>query len=194
MQIKFGDQRIAARYWTKVKINETTQCWEFQGETPWGYGRVYVRGRKGQTSAHRYWYECLVGPIRHGLVIDHRCRVRSCVNPAHLEAVTPSENSRRSPLVMKMIEEGAERSRSKTHCPKGHPYEGKNLKKSNASDGPRRTCRECATKACRTYYANNAERMRARGREYHAANRDARRAQMRAAYHKRKKAKPPASE
>jgi hypothetical protein len=45
--------------------------------------------------AHRFAYELLVGPIPEGLVIDHLCRNRRCVNPAHLEPVTAEENWRR---------------------------------------------------------------------------------------------------
>jgi hypothetical protein len=41
-------------------------------------------------------YELTYGPIPEGLVIDHLCRVRSCCNPEHLEAVTPEENNRRT--------------------------------------------------------------------------------------------------
>ena len=58
-----------------------------------GYGRFYLDGRG--LLAHRWSYERHVGPIPHGLQIDHLCRNRGCVNPEHLEPVTPSENVRR---------------------------------------------------------------------------------------------------
>lgn len=71
-----------------------TGCIEFSGpRTPDGYGKIRVRYR--HTSAHRAAYELFVGPIPEGLHIDHLCRNTSCVNPAHLEPVTPSENNRR---------------------------------------------------------------------------------------------------
>lgn len=82
--------RMAA-FWKRVRKR---RCWKWTGAiTETGYGVLQVNGRK--TYAHRFVYERLIGRIPVGLVIDHLCRVRSCVNPAHMEPVTNEENLRR---------------------------------------------------------------------------------------------------
>lgn len=77
-----------------------TGCWRWLGHClSSGYGRVGARG----ILAHRLAYEELVGPIPDGLEIDHLCRNRGCVNPAHLEPVTHVENLRRAHLARKAV-------------------------------------------------------------------------------------------
>ena len=75
---------------------ELDGCWIFTGAAgSRGYGSV-AGGRKGLSElAHRVAYRFAYGAIPDGMTIDHLCRVKRCVNPAHLEAVTRSENSRR---------------------------------------------------------------------------------------------------
>lgn len=75
-----------------------------------GYGQVGRGGRgSGMELAHRAAYNLYVGPIPDGLVLDHLCRVRACVNPAHLEPVTNTENLRRGdhPNMVKARQRGA---------------------------------------------------------------------------------------
>jgi len=79
------------RFWTHVEKTET--CWLWTGAVQnSGYAMVRVPGRKMRV-AHRIAYQMCVGPIPDGSVIDHKCRVRHCVNPDHLQAVSPRENA-----------------------------------------------------------------------------------------------------
>lgn len=76
-------------------------CWEWTGaiQPGTGYSALNVGtvdGKKIITSGHRVLYELFNGPIPEGTEIDHLCRNRTCVRPAHLEAVTRSENNRRA--------------------------------------------------------------------------------------------------
>ena len=76
--------------WTKFVVDPETQCWQWTGCVgSLGYGSYNTK------LAHRLMYEDVVGPIPEALVLDHLCRNRSCVNPAHLEPVTLSENVKR---------------------------------------------------------------------------------------------------
>jgi hypothetical protein len=69
-------------------------CWLFMGAISRnGYGLTWHRGHG--TTTHRFVYAHLRGPIKAGLVVDHLCRVRNCINPDHLEPVTSAENVRR---------------------------------------------------------------------------------------------------
>ena len=83
------------RFWSKVDRNGRGGCWLWTASlNRYGYPNFgAVNGRP--MAGHRYAYERLVGPIPAGLQLDHLCRVRRCVNPAHLEPVTPKENTRR---------------------------------------------------------------------------------------------------
>jgi hypothetical protein len=97
----FGDHE--ARLWSQVNKDapvpdyrpDLGPCWVWTGPLDSrGYGNMNIKGRG--PIAHRHAYEFAVGPIPEGLEIDHLCRVRACVNPAHLEPVTSAENMRRA--------------------------------------------------------------------------------------------------
>lgn len=83
----------------QVDTTDPDKCWVWQGRVGLaGYGYVTTSefGDKRPRIAHRVSYRLFVGPIPEGLVLDHLCRVRRCINPAHLEPVTTAENNRRS--------------------------------------------------------------------------------------------------
>lgn len=83
------------RFISKVSIDAESTCWLWIGATDRdGYGKLGFGGKSFQ--AHRWGYQSLVEPIRDGLVLDHLCRVRNCVNPDHLEPVTARINALRS--------------------------------------------------------------------------------------------------
>ena len=84
----------AITLWIEEDRGHTTPCWVWQRtKTSAGYANPVINGKV--TYGHRYFYELVKGPIPEGLVIDHLCRMPSCVNPDHLEAVTNAENVRR---------------------------------------------------------------------------------------------------
>lgn len=112
-------------------------CWYWTGHLGAnGYGHLAVGHR--MLLAHRYAYEHLVGPIPDGLTIDHLCRVRQCVNPEHLEAVTIQVN----------IERAGKSARAS--CANGHPFDDANTYV--WTDGARR-CRECVRLSTARYRA-----------------------------------------
>lgn len=98
---------FAERFWAKVDTRGDDECWPWLGRvTRTGYGSALSEernertGRRKGTTAHRVAYQLAIGPIPDGMEIDHvaarGCTRRDCCNPAHLEAVTPTENKRRS--------------------------------------------------------------------------------------------------
>ncbi len=112
-------------------------CWLWFGSTGHnGYGRLWENTENRLRAAHRISYEFFIGPVPDGLVLDHLCRVRCCVNPAHLEPVTNEENIRRGQAGSNMS--------GKTHCRQGHPYDHLNTRFKRRPNGDRfRVCRIC---------------------------------------------------
>src|SRR4029450_9036329 len=78
-----------AKFWAHVITDQPSGCWLWSGARCWGYGYFHAESRRPWVRAHRWTYERWIGPIPAGTELDHVCRTRAWVNPAHLEAVTP---------------------------------------------------------------------------------------------------------
>ncbi len=134
-------QRAALeRALAKVEKQENG-CWLYAGSLDKdGYGLMGVTG-SGTQRVHRLAYAVLTGPIPDGMEIDHLCRVRNCMNPAHLEAVTRQVNSLRS-------ESFAAINARKTHCIHGHEFTPENTYYRTPTH---RQCRQCGREAALRY-------------------------------------------
>jgi hypothetical protein len=115
-------------------------CTVWLGATSNGYGITSIDG--ANRLAHRVSYELAKGPIPAGLEIDHKCKVRCCINPDHLEPVTGWENNRRSgsPSAKNLV---------KTHCDHGHEFSTENTRLYQG----KRLCRACDREKVRRYRA-----------------------------------------
>lgn len=139
-----------ARFWSQV--DKTANCWLWTG-TVSGAGYGYF----SQKRVHRMAWEMLRGPIPDGLVIDHICRVRLCLNPDHLRVITQIENCLAgvSPMAI---------NARATHCVNGHEFTEENTKRSVEKGRERRACRECHRQRNREYEKRRGPRDR-RGRK-----------------------------
>lgn len=108
---------LSEKHFDNLMFEPNTGCWMWVGLTAHEYGSMYHEGRTQR--AHRVFYTAYKGPIPDGLVIDHLCRNKCCVNPEHLEAVTQKENVRRGKRVA-LLEE-------RKFCLKGHALVGDNV-------------------------------------------------------------------
>jgi hypothetical protein len=108
---------------------------------PEGYGEV--RRRRHRELAHRMIYRESFGAIPAGYVVHHRCGVRACVNPEHLELLSPGDHSRLHDALTPVNA----RRRAATHCKYGHEFTEENTHRESG----RRVCRSCSARRQREY-------------------------------------------
>lgn len=125
------------------KVDEATGCWIWQGQiNRTGYGTVRFNNKT--TTAHRAYYDYYVQPVPAELQVDHLCKVRACINPAHMEIVTPIENNLRSdnPISQVMLT---------NICKRGHVLTSDNVYR----QGRGRACIECRKVRAADYLAES---------------------------------------
>lgn len=143
--MEFGDTRLLARYWNKVRPAKPEECWEWIGaRTSAGYGQLRVGGKALLT--HR-----MAAEVEHGAGGDlhclHSCDNPPCVNPRHLRWGTHKENM--EDAVKRGRREYPEKGRG-THCPQNHAFTPENTY--NTKSGYR-ACRECHRRQWREWNA-----------------------------------------
>ena len=126
-------EQTRLRFFSFVKTGlSTDECFEWTGAKDWdGYGIFQVNGASKR--AHRMALDFNDVAIA-GKIVDHKCRVRNCVNPKHLRVVTPRENSIENSESFPAI------NSRKTHCKNGHPFSENNLRMDSKG---KRVCVSC---------------------------------------------------
>ncbi len=148
-----NESLLPERIRSKFVPEPNTGCWLWTAGSQFGYGRIWQNDTKRMALAHRVAYEILVGPVPDGLQLDHLCRQRCCVNPAHLEPVTGTENQRRMPREIRKRPRPACR---KAFCKHGHAMTPDNIFIYEWGNATMRACCACRVARQKKYDAIKA--------------------------------------
>lgn len=130
------------KFLSRIKIDKETECWEWKSSLmSTGYGSFSINDKN--YLAHRMSYSLFHGEIEKGLVIDHICRNRSCVNPMHLRQVTMRTNALENSLSISST------NHKKNVCKNGHSLSDENL--CNYPSDKHRRCRVCVNNRSKIY-------------------------------------------
>lgn len=148
-------RQALAEFFSRVRVSQThflknDPCWDWTGAPEvGGYAQFSVRQRKYK--GHRVSFTWFRGEIPEGLVLDHLCRNRLCVNPAHLEIVTIGVNVLRGETIPVQLA-------ARSTCGNGHEFTPENTSMKLDKSGKRyRTCKECHRARGRKYWTGNLD-------------------------------------
>lgn len=130
---------LEQRFWAKV--NKTKTCWLWTATKCSGYGNIWVNGKN--VPAHRVSLFLLNIDIPKGMVVDHICRIRACVNPDHLRIVDMKTNALENSVSPVAI------NNKRITCKNGHLFD-----RINKCNGRLyRSCRACHNAASQKHKA-----------------------------------------
>ena len=140
------------RFWSHV--NKTDECWMWTADKSKRYGRLLVNGKR--VAAHVFSWTLHRGSAS-SMCVLHKCDVPKCVRPDHLFLGTQADN------VADMIAKGRAWSVNKTHCIRGHPLSGDNLRRTKGGNSyhSQRVCRTCERAYQREWQQQKRNRLKA---------------------------------
>ncbi len=164
------------RFYSKIKFSGETQCWLWKGtKFSSGYGAFKIKGKTWR--AHKFSYILFNGKIPEKLILHHKCKNKLCMNPKHMELVTPKKHTRVS----------TDHNYNKIHCIRGHLLSGHNLYIQPSSG--KRQCRICQHNQQKKFLQKNPHKYSEYANRWRSKNRKKWNEYMKNYYQKRKLSK-----
>jgi hypothetical protein len=115
-------------------MKKQNSCWNWQGSLSGGYSMYSVN--RTTYHVHKFIFELFMHPVPKGMHLHHKCHNKACVNPWHLEVLSPREHVRKgnNPCGINM---------RKKFCAHGHPFNGRNVHIYTGRGWIERRCRKC---------------------------------------------------